>query len=275
MFDLQYQNFKLLYITDFILIDNTLFLVLFADKVCIFCTGLIYVSVVSLDNTMSSQKNKACCNPFHCHQKRVCTGLREVSEKMRIDHATHKFQEGDQICTPCRKKLYKVPSATAVQLVQDNAEQESDDVDLSDIDASVPGTSVMPQQSDSLHDIFDSPDYELSLLNGSATVLGLSPINRKKANVSVNYSKHKLRSVEAAVKRKLELVRGAALEESEEEQEEEDTAVTEMIAQLKDKFNMSTKKSEKVQVLMVLPKSWSIRKIVDQFQASNYRVRKN
>ena len=100
--------------------------------------------------------------------------------KDEINHATHKLQVGDQNCTPCRKKLYKVPSVTAVQLVQDNAEQESDDIDLSDTDVSVPGTSAMPQQSDSLHDIFNSPDHEITLLNESATVLGLSPIDRKK-----------------------------------------------------------------------------------------------
>jgi len=164
------------------------------------------------------------------------------------------------------------PSVTPVQLDQDNAEQEPlSDEDLSDPDASVPGTSAQPQESDYLHDIFTSPSYELSVLNESVTVLGVSPIDKKKANVSVNYSKHKIRSVETAVRKKLELVRGAALEESEEE--EEDTAVSEMIKQLKDKFNMSTRTSEKVQVLTVLPKSWSIRKIVGQFHASNYMAR--
>ena len=37
---------------------------------------------------------------------------------------------------------------------------------------------------------------------------------------------------------------------------------------------MSTERSEKVQVLTVLPKSWSIRKVQKTFGASNYMVRK-
>jgi hypothetical protein len=42
-----------------------------------------------------------------------------------------------------------------------------------------------------------------------------------------------------------------------------------MIAQLKENFQTG-KKNEKVQILMVLPKCWSIRKIQQDFRASNY-----
>jgi len=44
--------------------------------------------------------------------------------------------------------------------------------------------------------------------------------------------------------------------------------------ELKDKFEETTVRSEKVQVLTVLPKSWSIRRIEEEFGASNYMVRK-
>ena len=47
-----------------------------------------------------------------------------------------------------------------------------------------------------------------------------------------------------------------------------------MITQLKQKFHSLTKKSEKVQVLTVLPVSWSIKRIADEFGASNYMARK-
>lgn len=49
---------------------------------------------------------------------------------------------------------------------------------------------------------------------------------------------------------------------------------SEVIKQLKEKFQETTMRSEKVQVLTVLPKSWSIRKVEDEFGASNYMVRK-
>ncbi len=49
----------------------------------------------------------------------------------------------------------------------------------------------------------------------------------------------------------------------------------EMINQLKEKFQSSGNRSEKLEVLTVLPKSWSIRKIEKEFQASNYMARKS
>jgi hypothetical protein len=45
-----------------------------------------------------------------------------------------------------------------------------------------------------------------------------------------------------------------------------------MIAPLKETFHVTGKKSEKVQILRVFPKSWSIRKIQLEFKASNYMV---
>ena len=44
----------------------------------------------------------------------------------------------------------------------------------------------------------------------------------------------------------------------------------EMIGQLKDKFSTSDSRSEKVQVLSVLPKSWQIRKIERECKITNY-----
>ena len=47
---------------------------------------------------------------------------------------------------------------------------------------------------------------------------------------------------------------------------------SEIIKQLKDKFQASTTNSEKVKVLTVLPKCWSVRKVQSEFGASNYKV---
>jgi len=47
-----------------------------------------------------------------------------------------------------------------------------------------------------------------------------------------------------------------------------------MINQLKDKFKSCKLRSEKIQVLTVLPKSWTRRKVVEEFQVSEYMVRK-
>jgi hypothetical protein len=42
-----------------------------------------------------------------------------------------------------------------------------------------------------------------------------------------------------------------------------------MIVQLKEKFYITGKTSEKAHILMGLPNSWSIRKIHQEFKASN------
>ena len=47
----------------------------------------------------------------------------------------------------------------------------------------------------------------------------------------------------------------------------------ELIGQLKEKFNSTVKRSEKVRILTILPKSWSVRKIMKEFGASNYMAR--
>jgi hypothetical protein len=41
---------------------------------------------------------------------------------------------------------------------------------------------------------------------------------------------------------------------------------------LEEKFHRTGRKSEKVNILMVLPKSWSVRKIQQEFSVSNYMV---
>ena len=46
-----------------------------------------------------------------------------------------------------------------------------------------------------------------------------------------------------------------------------------MTAQLKEKFESTFKRSEKVLLLTVFPKSWTIRKVQEEFGTSNYMVR--
>ena len=48
-----------------------------------------------------------------------------------------------------------------------------------------------------------------------------------------------------------------------------------MIQQLKEKFQETEKRSEQVQVLTVLPKSWSVKKIQQEFGVSEYLVRQS
>jgi len=47
-----------------------------------------------------------------------------------------------------------------------------------------------------------------------------------------------------------------------------------MLRQLKDKFHTFSSQSEIIQVLTVLPNSWSICRVQDEFGASDYMVRR-
>ena len=46
----------------------------------------------------------------------------------------------------------------------------------------------------------------------------------------------------------------------------------EKIMQIKEKFQATIERSEKVQILMVLPRSWRTPKVQEEFGASNYMV---
>ena len=50
---------------------------------------------------------------------------------------------------------------------------------------------------------------------------------------------------------------------------------SEIIKQLKERFHATTKISEMVQILTILPKSWPIRKIQSKFGATNYNGSKS
>lgn len=52
----------------------------------------------------------------------------------------------------------------------------------------------------------------------------------------------------------------------------DNSAEGEIMAQLKENFYRIVKKDKKVQILMALPNSWSIRKIQHKFKASNYSL---
>ena len=49
---------------------------------------------------------------------------------------------------------------------------------------------------------------------------------------------------------------------------------SEMMPQLKEKFHSTSQNSMKVQILTILPKSWSIQKIQTEFGVSNFMARK-
>ena len=90
--------------------------------------------------------------------------------------------------------------------------------------------------------------------------------------MEARYVKTKARKIEYAVKRKIELSLGASISSNEETETQNPEG--EIIEQLKEKFKICSKNSEKLQILTILPKSWTWIKIMEEFKVSEYMVRK-
>ena len=87
------------------------------------------------------------------------------------------------------------------------------------------------------------------------------------------YSEEKLNRVNETVHKKLRMDNVSVEKEAEDNSKESEMFYDEMISQLKEKFELSGKRSEQMQVLTVLPSSWSIRKSQDDFGVTNFMAR--
>ena len=169
-----------------------------------------------------------CCNPFgkpkRSSKRNLCPVLSWMYEKLPS------LTFGAKICNDCRKKIAKLPTP----------EPESE---------TPVGLSEEAYASTySLSGELCSPHESVESVNQCLIALGETLIVKKKLQ-QVKYPKENVKKVSSALKKKLL-----------PERESSDSDQSEMIAQLKDKFENTTKRSEKVLVLTVLSKRWTIRK---------------
>ena len=189
-----------------------------------------------------------CCNPFnkpgHISKTRAC---RLVTEAMCNLHPNKIFM-GNIICDQCRKELGGESSRSNVR--EGNEMKVVDSLDV---------------VSDDKYENYIDTNAGMHSLNETLDLIGESPVNKRKLN-NINYPRQKLRKIGNAL---AERILGVENEESISSANPE----SEIINQLKEKFNTSNIRSEKVQILTVLPKSWSKKKIEQEFGASNFMVR--
>lgn len=190
---------------------------------------------------MKSQKNWAvisaiCCNPFkeQNHQKCTKTLLRSVTDWMCSIGLG--ISSGMKICDKCRKKIYEVNKTDG---------------------------EVLPCSSKSQDDSFTDPQSSIEYLNKSLELIGESPIKKKKINVP-SYTTKKFDKIKLSLEKNLLPVSNQEVAITEQLEE------SEIIQQLKVKFTKTTKRSEKMTILSVLPMSWSCQKIEHEFGVSNY-----
>ena len=180
-------------------------------------------------------------------------------------HPSLNFESDDQLCTSCRKRVAELPEE-----LQTVASSQSEESVLTEEQVEAYARQALPGTSSDKDDMFISPDHEISVLNASLSILGESPIIKRKLDTRALYVKEKVRKIESTVRKKIEISIGCSISDKESETESPEI---EMINQLKEKMQSCTRKSDKIQILTILPKSWTRSKVVEEFQVSEYMVR--
>ena len=191
------------------------------------------------------QWRNVCCNPFnkpgHNSMKK---NLRSVLPWMI--EAIQSVKVGDKICDKCRKELTPLnvkQNPPSMSIHKEPLDESCDDL------------------CDYLDDDYISQDMEP--INMCLKAIGETPIVKKKL-MHASYTKEKLTRIrDAAAKTILPSMTLGSVDDGHE-----------IIEQLKEKFRTCTDRSQKVQILTILPKSWTVKKIQEEFSVTNYMARK-
>ena len=95
-------------------------------------------------------------------------------------------------------------------------------------------------------------------LNEVLGIIGETPLDRRRLKQQ-SYGKRKFEQLQAGVQETFQI------DKSRDDSEE-------MISQLKEKFKSATR-GEKIQILTIMPRSWSVRKLESEFKVSNWMAR--
>lgn len=179
----------------------------------------------------------SCCNPLELpSHSGIKKNLRPVTKWMC--KKVPKILMGSKVCDSCRKKLKELPDIPQSEVIDSDHTAEADD---------------------------DYVVEPLFAINHCLTEIGETPIVKKKLRHS-KYPEKKIEKITAAVKK--------AMLFDEQVGKNPDSVGSEMIDQLKDKFLKTESRSEKLQVLTVLPKSWSLARVQQEFGVSKYTAMK-
>ena len=147
---------------------------------------------------------------------------------------------GSKICDSCRKKLAKLPDLRIIES---------------------PAWCVSPLRDEPYVDVPEA----MAAMNRCLSEIGETPLSKSE--------RHNPKRVEDKVEKLTEAMMGLFIDDttvSKTGQNDEG----EIILQLKEKFQTTTKRSEQLQILTVLPRSWTRKHIQSEFGVSDYMARK-
>lgn len=187
-----------------------------------------------------------CCNPLKETHHFKSRNLRNVTNWM-CTLGLEGVEEGMKVCDGCRLKICK--------RYKNNSNSNDDD--------KLTGDNSQEDCS------YTDPTSSLDYLNKSLELVGESPIKKKKLKTD-SYARQKFDKVKLSLEKNFVSTK-IAKPETKEIQAEKDES--EIITQLKKKFLTTTKGSEKMMILSVLPQSWSRSRITNEFGVSDYMAR--
>lgn len=196
-----------------------------------------------------------CCNPFkkpgHNYYKK---NLRSINESILRHNAI--LHKGEKICDGCRKAVLKLPEiVTEQEDLHSDSSQSQYDLNLPEVP--VPNTLSTPEKIEAIE-----------ALNKSLTAMKETPIKKKRLTER-KYPEAKIKKVTEALRTKILNVNPHTTDSDAAK-----NYYNEIINQLKEKFNDTTDKSVRMQILTTLPKSWTVKKLETEFGVSNFTARK-
>ena len=189
---------------------------------------------------MSVSFQKCCCDPLKRHTKVQKKDLRHIPQTILHQHPSLGLSSHQYICSACRKEINAL---TKLVVLPTSAEYMDTAATPAAGDSSNTEDQEAPYSSESMESC-DSSD------NSASTSLS---------------QKQKAHSSEQTGIRVEGEAQQVALSVGDAE---------EIVQQLKEKLQSTTSRSERLRVLTVLPKSWSIKKIANVFGVSRYLARK-
>lgn len=176
-------------------------------------------------------------------------------------HISPNIFEGRKLCVSCKIAVRKASGHSSGGQDQVLSEHGS--------------TATLPSET-SVANLVDDASSMIEDVNKTLQTLGQSPTTRWQLSRSRTYKNRKYKDAAKSLQESFNSLPGTTLEDDdvdiEIDSKDFEEAGREMINQLKEKFSSTTLLSGKVQVLSVLPKYWSIRRIQNEFGCSKRLV---
>lgn len=196
---------------------------------------------------------KKCCDPIELHKHKIQTNhLRKTNEKIikKAEKLDIFLTVDDLICSTCKSKIKRgnVPNKAMRNDSDDQGDYQSD--------GSYPEQRKYSSDSSTGNDI-NLSDFvrKLNKIFGSTPV---PEIDYKKLLKNKEYSTDMLNRIVKYLSKNV--FKNADVNNDSDE----------MVSQLKEKFATASNRNDKIKILLVLPKSWSVVKISKEFQTTRY-----